>query len=132
MENIEEYYTPDISEFHIGFKFEEYDGREWTKSEITLWTDLKSLFDCEDKCPIPFRVKCLNKQDIESIGFNYGYSFNGLDCYHGYVEDLYTNQHNTTISIYNNLNFEYTVSGISIKNLSELKKLLTMLGIHYG
>ena len=46
----EEYYTPNISEFHVGFEYEEYiDGRnEFIKKTISLrnlYEALKSAFE---------------------------------------------------------------------------------------
>ena len=66
---IEGYYTPNISEFHTGFRHETYDGEEWLEDNVTLWTDLKVLFDCEDKYPSPMRVKFLDRKDIEELGW---------------------------------------------------------------
>lgn len=63
------YYTPEIEEFHIGFEYEFNVGN-------TTWT--KFIFDLDrpDKVlenfklnPQLFRVKYLDKEDIESLGF---------------------------------------------------------------
>ena len=77
MEEINKYYTPEIEEFHVGFEYEYNDGREWIKTGITIWTDLQTIFILEDKCPIPLRVKHLDSQDIEELGwtkFEYVYN----------------------------------------------------------
>ena len=72
------YYTPDISEFHVGFEFESNyilfnngkPGDEFVPAILTedniSWM-LQSYF--EDATPTEFRVKYLDKQDIESLGF---------------------------------------------------------------
>lgn len=64
MEN--KYYTPTIEEFHIGFEYEWLDeegnwNKENTPTEITP--------DGYDEQEYGLRVKYLNKEDIESLGF---------------------------------------------------------------
>lgn len=60
----DKYYTPSIEEFHVGFEFELKDPitQIWVKfifEEDKLWF-IKSNIS---------RVKYLNKEDIESLGF---------------------------------------------------------------
>jgi len=153
MEN--KYYVPNTSEFHIGFEFEENDGSEWIESEITLWTDLKALFDCEDKCPIPLRVKYLDKEDIESFGFKKSnknswagykdYFLDSINPEYPYflfatihvpvIDDMYKimvhRYYNEDEPIDEDDNYrEPTIVFVGkIKNKSELKKLLKKLEI---
>ena len=134
----EEFYVPDISEFHIGFEFEEYDGQDWESSKITLWTDLKDLFDCEDKCPIPMRVKYLDKEDIESLGFELFDTTKKDEIYFRASDNLMTEQE---IRLWVSKEFGYIeINDIKektgceglfrgkIKNKSELKKVLKSIG----
>jgi len=73
----DKYYTPDIEEFHIGFEFEYLDinTKEWTiEIDFTTFYDydtdstwnLKKYID-----DFKIRVKYLDKEDIESLGFKY-------------------------------------------------------------
>ena len=65
MEN--KYYTPSIEEFHVGFEYEieEPDG-SYTKQELTVRDSLEFIDDHSSE----FRVKYLDIDDIESLGFN--------------------------------------------------------------
>lgn len=63
----EKYYTPSIQEFHVGFEYEvNYGNNNWVK---------ESLYSKEQVNVLPFmntnniRVKYLNKEDIESLGW---------------------------------------------------------------
>jgi hypothetical protein len=70
----DKYYTPDITEFHIGFEFESNytlfsKDREWTKHTLDhndgwFWEEWYV-----DAMPTEFRVKHLDQEDIESLGF---------------------------------------------------------------
>ena len=64
MEN--KYYTPSIEEFHVGFEYEieEPDG-SYTKQELTVRDSLEFIDDHSSE----FRVKYLDIDDIESLGF---------------------------------------------------------------
>jgi hypothetical protein len=72
MEN-NKYYTPEISEFRVGFKCErkEASDLEWKQCivEPSLWSSnaMWSYIKGEQS----FRVKYLDKEDIESLGFKY-------------------------------------------------------------
>ena len=122
MEN--NYYTPSLEEFHIGFEFEtsyleDYDT--WKK--VTLEFDDFGFYTSTwevDSNPTEFRVKYLDKEDIESLGWK-----KEENCF---VKDhcklyLYGNTH-IQIQSLGNLNFNGT-----IKNKSELIKLLKQLNI---
>jgi len=81
IEENNKYYTPDISEFHVGFEYEykkwidNNSKFEWTKSgeirkpyEIN-WVD--SIMKDPKMDGSQIRVKYLDKEDIESLGFKY-------------------------------------------------------------
>jgi len=80
----EEYYTPDISEFHVGFEYEylchfgENKGR-WVKEKV----DRNASFElCNDLVEmLHVRVKYLDEDDIKEFGFefnpNHGFQW---DC----------------------------------------------------
>ena len=78
MEN--KYYTPEIEEFHVGFEFEAFDSsmfqnREWKKVTITN-DSLRNIIINHDPYALEqikdwARVKYLDREDIESLGFEY-------------------------------------------------------------
>jgi len=140
----DKYYTPESKDLHIGFKYEVASvNSDWY---ITNWT--KKVFNQGDltstfiKYPGHYRIKYLDKEDIESLGFvhtggrliknnvdifsykkdsffeyvlKYNYSFNKLEVY---KEDL------NYFEAINNCLFDGT-----IKNISEFKVLLKQLNV---
>ena len=82
---MDEYYTPTINEFHVGFEYERasYGGKllagapikkEWV--ECKLGADLYDINDVldlynEGKYSTDLRIKYLDREDIESLGFEY-------------------------------------------------------------
>jgi hypothetical protein len=74
MEN-NKYYTPDLTEFRIGFECEKYnpilDGHQIDVSKKGTWSKYitDKWFPRID--PSWFRVKYLDEEDIESIGFKH-------------------------------------------------------------
>jgi len=64
----DKYYIPTIEEFHIGFKFDYDNSREWV--EDTIFDTTMSLRDISKSCRNKeVRVKYLNIEDIKSFGF---------------------------------------------------------------
>jgi hypothetical protein len=113
------YYTPEIEEFHVGFEYENYYNDIWHSKEFGESADtLRHLTD------YPNRVKHLDREDIESLG---GVHDTG-DCY-DFGERWMVSwfSHDGRVEIYDEEN-ENGFSG-TIKNKSELKKLLKQLGI---
>lgn len=132
-----EYYTPKISELHVGFDYYEEDGRYILKPKTINSTgvlarvavDIKT-FEGEEEQPI--RVKYLDQQDIEDLGFEYTPHTDGLRGI-GNGGDLILqqctnlNSHNgigTWISTKSDATLFFGV----IKNKSELKRVLEMIG----
>ena len=135
------YYTPEISEFHVGFECEiknssdepfdweqfkiisvddaeiSIDGNNWYLMD---WSFYDSLNAINDKS---IRVKCLDKEDIESLGFEYI-----LTSYDGYFRKGKTQ---ISFSYDNKIQINVGIGNVlfDIKNKSELKKLLTQLNI---
>lgn len=76
MEN--KYYTPELSEFCIGFEYEylaSTQNTEWEKITAS-WEDLDIAFDeyeheYDGKFHELYRVKYLDQQDIEECGFTF-------------------------------------------------------------
>ena len=157
METTNKYYTPTIEELHDGFEIElngkGVEGLNWFKrivqpDEIVLyamyidprrmsWFDVK--MGIVPKPEHNIRVKYLDKEDIESLGWeyvedrgmseNYGYSFlkevsflSGGNAY--YKLRYWTPNNRLRIEVIGSPTFDGT-----IKNKSELKVLLKQLGI---
>ena len=136
------FYVPEIAEFHVGFEYEEKSSGLWTPqtyNEFSPIINQEILTENDDwadtiagyiKCQI-IRVKYLDREDIESLGFKfdkwwiseekgsiYAFDFYGLTFYH----------ESKTIKIWLRDTGEDIFSG-TIKNKSELKRLLKQLRI---
>lgn len=126
---MDKYYTPDISEFYVGFEVEcynsaykKYNEPEWIKIILNEGNDFESLE--EGLLKKHLRVKYLDKKDIKELGFEQGklpYQF--FDGIHKLV--YLENNKTSIIHIADDCFLFYGV----IKNKSELRKLLIQLGI---
>lgn len=148
----EKYYTPTIEEFHVGFEYEQkesfgdgtvktkedFDNANWIKKymEIGELPYVERMLNGRNAlngiCGI--RVKYLDKQDIESFGFEEDKKVKGVFDHVSerfYITcDYWLNKDN-----YNFMKVriedeesEYSFSG-TIKNKSELIKLIQQLNI---
>ena len=159
MENNTKYYTPSIEEFHVGFEYEYCDYQSEEPSEwyaARFGCDYKKAHDIGLHNCLSFtyeeweyilqdfinkeyvRVKYLDKEDIEDLGFIYD---NKLKFPKGkykttvveYVNDIYClstfDNHEIMISEYCDGVFDKLFEG-TIKNKSELKRVLKQLGIN--
>ena len=152
MEEESKYYTPIIEEFHVGFEVETTGSFpelpiQWHKTVIHKNT-LHFAADWNLKYGPQFRVKYLDKADIESLGFEEEWV---PDCYDDNDEiklgwALYLDNITAILLHKNKLNYvqivkqrvyninsgnweaEHLFKGV-IKNKSELKQLLKQLGI---
>lgn len=152
MEN--KYYTPEIEEFHVGFEFE-YIGATGGWEECSFGNDEiihSELEQFKDElmkvAHSTNRVKYLDREDIESLGFKLYHSdlsltntlwFDAPYFDERKAKDLVSIQYNThsnwaLITIANRTkdgkSTDHVVkfSGF-VKNKSELKKLMSMLNI---
>lgn len=125
------YYTPEIEEFHIGFEYEWLDENgNWNKESTPTKISKEGY---EDQL-YGLRVKYLDREDIESLGFKMYKQHAGLTLMEFESND---SRHNITfdanfgekwnITIADKFDFIY-FHGF-IKNKSELKKLLSQLSI---
>ncbi len=143
------YYTPEISEFHVGFEYEESDKAivenitKWDKARIDFPREIEEVGRY-----LSVRVKYLDKEDIESLGWRSEtilFTIGGIDeCVDGYAIDisggeryemrvildkhvqiLHKEYDNEVGAFWNQMGFE-------IKNKSELKRLMVQLGIEGG
>lgn len=135
------YYTPTIDEFYVGFEYETsylQDYNVW-KKEILEKNEIEYFFSSyiKDASPIEFRVKYLDKKDIESLGFKEvskkWFSINPSGKLGYWVEVIldyrwYSDNNEIRISGRRGNEMEKLFIG-GIKNKSELKKLLKQLNI---
>lgn len=140
MEN-NKYYTPEISEFHVGFEYE----RLWLHIEPPKWeketfylndSHIKLMqYSLTDIEPLA-RVKFLDQEDIESLGWEFNgtfYTIKNIWILRKFEDSLiiykdYSNGKLTHPWMYEDSTdtfFEGT-----IKNISELKRLMKQLGIN--
>ena len=132
------YYTPEIEEFHVGFECERnsigFDD-EWHKEVVYagfkdgIW---KSNIDhimstLKDGCDA-YRVKYLDKKDIESFGFKLYIS---TDDRYGFEYDI--KDGNTVVGGFTDTQDEENVmlyeTYFYVKNKSEFKRLLKQVGL---
>lgn len=148
------YYTPELEEFHVGFEYEYKDGPEsdfepkihtvFTEQEKRMW--VHEFREFEGKyvtAPIFYRVKYLDREDIESLGWKKFNGFNNNFCREtfttyeredGYLMTIHNNCYEQAYWFYihnqkDGNEQKHEEFRIKIKNKSELKKVLKMLGI---
>lgn len=138
----DKYYTPTADEFHIGFEFERRDpiSREWRSVTLT-----NNSIIAPDPDPDVVRVKYLDRDDIEDLGFDYYRDMepipNRNDCHvsHGYLFEKEDRINQFDLYLFSDgivwightkeCGFEgYVFKGL-VKNKSELKRILTQIGI---
>jgi len=127
----DKYYTPEIEEFHVGFEYEFYGHNGWSNSVYGGFLPRPMSHYLEVK---EARVKHLDGADIESLGFYLQYPESKNS---GYIDrDIYEDgccgidlmgDSRVGITRYNYPNTSVVV--LTIKNKSELKRLLKQLGI---
>lgn len=134
------YYVPKIQEFYVGFDFESFDPgglKEYKETQYSLNNAIfiENLYEKGYQSAY-VRVKCLDREDIESLGFDHDQTTkDGAVFYKGNLVDknqwcLTADKMNyREISIYDANGNSYSVFHGVIKNKSELKKLMLQLGI---
>jgi len=127
------YYTPEISEFNVGFEYEIKIKDNWRKKSTTI-SDFSPISDYdgmsileEDLISNIIRVKTLDQSDIESLGWRFGtndYVFpENKNVTYGQYKLLFNNSELEIIHL------SGTVFRGTIKNKSELIKLQQQLNI---
>jgi hypothetical protein len=131
MEN--KYYTPTIEEFHVGFEYEVLAGTDWVNTQIhveNITLNMDRVINHIETC----RVKCLNREDIESLGWDHNLDLPSRYEYKDYVLYNFNNSNIFTIKIKRSFvkyeqkftDFDVLFEG-TIKNKSELIKLMQQL-----
>jgi len=144
------YYTPEIEEFHIGFEFEGLERISFgsNKKHWVRWTlDTDRHFQKRNWEFIleninEVRVKFLDREDIESLGFTFKTEDNNTDLFINFkfnVSIIYNFETKVLRMItmdlakselYHEIQMDpHRIGGIIIKNKSEFKKLLTQLNL---
>ena len=145
----DKYYTPSIEEFHVGFECEIFNANnEWFPivfSKGQLYNDLKFVDKFDDNLNNAFRVKYLDREDIESLRWNVKESklspYTGKDILtytliieQGFntgvvytLEELLSNDYLITSQEYSSYGNQKYEMLFKIKNKSELKKLMKQL-----
>ena len=155
------YYTPSIEEFHVGFEYEyrNHDGTVKNNTVLNYWnkstiSDLNELSYVERGLQTPnnTRVKYLDKDDIESLGFTHDpnedqeetpcqFDIHGYSS--GYILDHQDTELKTAYIMYHFPDNFVIIESIvncgsgkenmlfrgTIKNKSELEQVLKMLNI---
>jgi len=124
MEELNKYYTPDISEFHIGFEYEFQNTSRyaWKPNVIDESNITPVIKDIQrGNTDYNYRVKYLDVADIESLGFKQYYE------QYQFIKGnaIIVLKSDKSILIESGMNKFYG----KIKNKSELKKLLIQLNI---
>ena len=130
----DKYYTPEIEEFHVGFEYEMFfpNGKyhKQTFGDKITHLELEEFKDDLMKVAHAIsRVKHLDKEDIESLGFNHIGSLWFRDKDDDYRATKVRKWKNNELDIYINDSIEdVLVFRGTIKNKSELKTVLKQIG----
>jgi len=145
---MKKYYTASIEEFYIGFEYEAFNnpdwffsesGSEWVTSEVSLGTSLPIVMEAIEKGWI--RVKCLDREDVESLGWECTSRRSFPDKPPVLLFDIIINDKAYGISLRENSTFLEVIerdrrNGNHISNLfqgtknkSELIKILKQIGV---
>ena len=128
---MKKYYTPKIEEFHVGFEFEAFVTKQIGWRNISLRADGRHLDMVINELKSDrIRVKYLDQEDIESLGWEYvetltlkgtrlRYSFNN------FILD-YIPSNNLLALLEDNFSCRFNCV---LKNKSELRKLMKQLNI---
>jgi len=158
-DNVPKYYKPTLDEFYLGFEYERLESvlidKGWHKVYEKQWVPKVAdkqyivkyygawefMRDLEDDL---IRVKCLDKADIEELGFKHvGGKLLHEDHLQDFVKDLgrlyihlkwtkFTNLSalKIEVSVEKNSVRTLVIHSIGIKNKSELKKVLKMCNLY--
>jgi len=128
---MEKYYTPELDEFHVGFEYEQELNGVWEKDvfEPNKYIDDKQMFDEGYLDDGDIRVKYLDREDIESLGFE----FQGSSCYYWYryydgeyLLSQATEGSRDELRLTIEKDGDFYFNGI-VKNKSELKRALKQI-----
>lgn len=131
MENKDKYYTPSIEEFHVGFEYEQQVGEYGFPTAESPWIK-KTFYDLGILLCNP-RVKYLDREDIESLGFKQVneevtyYTLNNFNLFFEYTKPTILIDQRIISS--NGGYYDYRVFKGILKNKSELFSQLKRNGV---
>jgi len=135
MENDGKYYTPTIEEFYVGFEYEVKKEESWFRcfysqgSLVDIYYKYNDDLDSIDFEVDTIRVKYLDQEDIESLGWRFEKKHAGLEEFQFTTDELSLDynleSHYLRIAWYGD--GDITRFSGTIKNKSELIKLLKQL-----
>jgi len=134
------YYTPLAEEFCVGFEYEILQKSEWIKDTYMCNSKVGVTFDDMPELAKLSRVKHLDREDIESLGWritdmhNIEYDKNLMTVYETDTHIMTINNNPEKYDWFavhskGDLGRIIIETRIIIKNKSELKKVLKMIGI---
>ncbi len=138
---MEKYYTPKIQEFYVGFEYEfaviENGNDCWLPGDVIDVYVLTHIIQSEDYLKDLYRVKYLDREDIDSLGFAVApdtmqpVSLSAA----GFVRRVLYTKGNLSLTKFDNspvvniiTDNQYLFQG-EIKNKSELKVILRQIGL---
>jgi len=126
----EKYYTPTIEEFHVGFECEYNDPLKGSWEKV-IYTEDMFFGGKRGLTLLEKRVKYLDREDIESLGFKLDKNASDKDILNLEKDDTgITYKQDCFLIIYKfNGSKERIIFDGLIKNKSELKKLMYQLQI---
>lgn len=136
------YYVPELEEFCVGFEFEVLKNKTWENISLSDWANCEGTdanYECLNDISHgiengKIRVKYLCREDIESLGWEKKeYTSMGRRQYSfGKEYDLSVNYLEVGGNVrifWNRPNDRLVIFDGKLKNKTELKKLMKMLGI---
>lgn len=132
----EKYYTPTIEEFHVGFEYERCDdGYSYFKDTFPRAINLELFFKHSERFLPYMRVKCLDREDILSLGWidkiqtdKYYLIVDGDEIQ--FYPDAYHSEEGQGIGcqIFYKLGDKINEMAVWIKNITELRQLMKFHG----
>lgn len=128
------YYVPTESEFCVGLKYQEFVKHKGWVDRIVLSISEDLTLNSEGFCidfPEDFRIKALDRSDIEECGWVMSdFSFEIIDGMNAFVLRIIDfDKMKVLIHKYNDAEPTENIFKGEIKNKSELKRVMKMLGI---
>lgn len=134
VKRMDKHYIPELEEFYVGFEYEcLFHFNDWrshtygSEEEVEVY-GTKEL-DYLKRHIKNFRVKYLDREDIESLGFKIDADYKSINSVIFSKDDYTILQSDITEILISDSFNETTLFNGRIKNKSELKKLLKQLGI---
>jgi hypothetical protein len=137
------YYTPELEEFHIGFKYEyncnsDIYGRKWIVNNLSL-EDIQQ--DCDggyeysnpynaSNYGVSIRVKYLDENDIKDLGWEFDERVRNAHYFNlsTYCMEVIYYSDRILVDISEDGDCDISAK-LYVKNKSELKKILKMIGV---